>query len=56
MAVFLKPDLALSQAQAQAIVDRVAPGRRVQRLSPLLSGEIGAVFEIALADATTAGR
>ena len=51
MAVFLKPDLAISQAQAQAIVDRAAPGRRVQHLSPLLSGEIGAVFEIALADA-----
>lgn len=50
MAVLLKPTLALSHDQAQAIVDRAAPGRRVQQLSPLLSGEIGAVFEIAFAD------
>lgn len=50
MAVLLKPTLAISPAQAQAIVDRVAPGRRLSRLSALLSGEIGAVFEIELAD------
>jgi aminoglycoside phosphotransferase (APT) family kinase protein len=50
MAVTLKPTLSISDAQAQAIVDRVIPGRRLQRLSPLLSGEISAVFEIALDD------
>src|SRR5215475_1057556 len=38
MAVMLKPALSVSEAQAQAIVDRVAPGRRLAMLSPLLSG------------------
>ncbi len=51
MAIFLKPELTISQTQAQAIVDRVDPSCRVRHLSPLLSGEIGAVFEIELADA-----
>jgi aminoglycoside phosphotransferase (APT) family kinase protein len=50
MAVTLKPTLEIPQEQAQAIVDRVAPGRRLVRLSALLSGEISAVFEIELAD------
>jgi aminoglycoside phosphotransferase (APT) family kinase protein len=48
--VKLKPLLAISDAQAQAIVDRVAPGRQVLRLAELAAGEIGAVFEIVLAD------
>jgi aminoglycoside phosphotransferase (APT) family kinase protein len=46
MALLLKPTLAISQAQVQAIVDRVAPGRRLARLSAFPSGEIGAVSEI----------
>jgi aminoglycoside phosphotransferase (APT) family kinase protein len=50
MAVTLKPTLAISHAQAQALVDRVAPGRSVLRLSAVLAGEIGAVFEIAFVD------
>ncbi|WP_296385142.1 aminoglycoside phosphotransferase family protein [Reyranella sp.] len=50
MAVTLKPTVAISDAQAQAIVDRVAPGRRLRHLAALLSGEISAVFEIALTD------
>jgi hypothetical protein len=33
MAVLLKPTLAISPAQAQAIVDRVVPGRRTSRRS-----------------------
>jgi len=50
MAVILKPTLSVSAAQAQAIVDQVSPGRRLALLSPLLSGEIGAVFELSLVD------
>jgi aminoglycoside phosphotransferase (APT) family kinase protein len=50
MIVTLKPSLAVTDAQAQAIVDRVVPGRRLARLSELLAGEISAVFEIELAD------
>jgi aminoglycoside phosphotransferase (APT) family kinase protein len=50
MIVTLKPSLAVTDAQAQAIVDRVAPGRRLARVGELLAGEISAVFEIELAD------
>ena len=50
MIVTLKPSLAVSGAQAQAIVDRVAPGRRLARIGELLAGEISAVFEIELVD------
>jgi aminoglycoside phosphotransferase (APT) family kinase protein len=50
MIVTLKPALAVSDAQAQAIVDRVAPGRRLARVDELLAGEISAVFAIELAD------
>jgi len=50
MIVTLKPALAVSDTQAQAIVDRVAPGRRVARVGELLAGEISAVFEIELAN------
>jgi aminoglycoside phosphotransferase (APT) family kinase protein len=50
MIVMLKPDMQPSTAQAQAIVDRVAPGRRLADVHELRVGEIGAVFEITLAD------
>jgi aminoglycoside phosphotransferase (APT) family kinase protein len=50
MIVTLKPALAVSDAQAQAIVDRVAPGRRLARIGELLAGEISAVFAIELAN------
>lgn len=50
MIVKLKPALAVSQDQAQAIVDRVAPGRHMACVSEMRQGEISAVFEIALAD------
>jgi aminoglycoside phosphotransferase (APT) family kinase protein len=50
MIVTLKPSLTVTDAQAQAIVDRVAPGRRLARIGELLAGEISAVFEIELAD------
>jgi aminoglycoside phosphotransferase (APT) family kinase protein len=48
MVVKLKPALAVSQRQAQAIVDRIAPGRALARLSEFQRGEISAVHEIAL--------
>jgi aminoglycoside phosphotransferase (APT) family kinase protein len=50
MIVTLKPALTVTDEQAQAIVDRVAPGRRLARIGELLAGEISAVFEIELAD------
>jgi hypothetical protein len=50
MIVTLKPFLAITDAQAQAIVDRVAPGRRLARIDELLAGEISAVLEIELTD------
>jgi aminoglycoside phosphotransferase (APT) family kinase protein len=50
MIVTLKPALTVTDAQAQLIVDRVAPGRRVARIGELQAGEISAVFEIELAD------
>lgn len=50
MIVTLKPALTVTDAQAQVIVDRVAPGRRLARIGELLAGEISAVFEIELTD------
>ena len=50
MIVKLRPDLAISDAQAQAIVARVAPRRRLAGLAAFATGEIGAVFEMALDD------
>ncbi len=50
MVVKLKPILVVSDVQAQAIIDCVAPGRTVARVSELQRGEISAVFEITLAD------
>ena len=48
MATTLKPVLAISDMQAQAIIDRVAPGRKLSRIGELLVGEISAVFEMEL--------
>jgi aminoglycoside phosphotransferase (APT) family kinase protein len=50
MIVRLRPDMSLTDAQAQAIVDRVAPGRSLARIGGFSTGEISAVFEIELAD------
>lgn len=50
MIVRLRPDVTLTDAQAQAIVDRIAPGRRVARIGGFATGEISAVFEIETAD------
>ena len=50
MIVMLKPTLALTDVQAQSIIERAAPGRRVARLSPFDRGEISAVFDVELAD------
>ena len=47
----LKPRLAISTGQAQAIVDRGIPGAAVLRITELYGGEISTVFEITLADA-----
>jgi aminoglycoside phosphotransferase (APT) family kinase protein len=46
----LKPAFTLTDAQAQAIVDRAAPGRSVARASPFGHGENSAVFDVELAD------
>lgn len=54
MAVTLKPVLSISDVQAQAIIDRVAPGRKLARIGNLLAGEISAVFEIELEDGAPA--
>jgi aminoglycoside phosphotransferase (APT) family kinase protein len=48
MAATLKPVLTISDMQARAIIDRVAPGRTLARVGELLAGEISAVFEIEL--------
>jgi aminoglycoside phosphotransferase (APT) family kinase protein len=45
-----KPDLRVSAATAQAIVDRVLPGRSVAAISSLHGGEISAVYEVAFAE------
>ncbi|GIQ77874.1 phosphotransferase family protein [Bradyrhizobium sp. RD5-C2] len=47
----LKPRLAISIDQAQAIIDRVAPRRRVAGITELRGGEISTILEIVLADA-----
>jgi hypothetical protein len=44
----VKPEVALSIAEAQAIVDRVADGRMVAQLRVVHGGEIGAVYEISM--------
>lgn len=45
----LKPDLQVSVATAQAIVDQVVSGRTVETVSRLYGGEIAAIHEIAFA-------
>jgi aminoglycoside phosphotransferase (APT) family kinase protein len=49
MIVKLKPTLTISDAQAMAIVERVAAGRSVARISEIQGGEISAIFQIDLA-------
>jgi hypothetical protein len=49
-AMNLKPDLALSVATAQAIVDQAVSERTVATVSKLHGGEIAAVYEIAFVD------
>jgi aminoglycoside phosphotransferase (APT) family kinase protein len=44
----VKPEITLSVAQAQSIVDRVATAQRVTRVSVLHGGGIGAIYEIAM--------
>ena len=46
----VKPDIAVSPAQAQAIVDRVSAGQTVAQISKLQGGAIGAIYEIGLTD------
>ena len=46
----LKPDLQLSIATAQAIVDHATPGQAVATISRLHGGEIAAAYEIAFVD------
>ncbi|MBR1160725.1 phosphotransferase family protein [Bradyrhizobium elkanii] len=47
----LKPRLAISTDQAQAIIDRVAPGSRVAGITELRGGEISTILEITRAGA-----
>jgi len=44
----VKPDIAVSLAQAQVIVDRVVDGQTVAQVSELQGGAIGAIYEIRL--------
>ena len=44
----VKPDIAVSPAQAQAIVDRAGVGQTVAQISALRGGDIGAIYEIGL--------
>jgi len=44
----VKPDIAVSLAQAQVIVDRVVDGQTVAQVSELQGGAIGAIYEIGL--------
>jgi hypothetical protein len=46
-AMELKPDLQLTVATAQAIVDQAAPARVVATIPRLHGGEIAAVYQIA---------
>ena len=46
-----KPDLAVPNGIAQAIVDRVLPGRALAAVIRLQGGEMGAVYELRLAEA-----
>jgi aminoglycoside phosphotransferase (APT) family kinase protein len=44
----VKPDIDVSPAQAQAIVDRVRTGQTVAQISALRGGAIGVIYEIGL--------
>src|SRR5687767_9891564 len=46
----VKPDFQVPAATAQAIVDRVLPGRTVASIASLHGGVISAIFEITLAE------
>ena len=46
----VKPDIAVSPAQAQTIVDRLGAGQTVAQISTLQGGAIGAIYEIGLRD------
>jgi hypothetical protein len=46
----VKPDVTVSPAQAQAIVDRLGAGQTVAQISKLQGGAIGAIYEIGLMD------
>ena len=46
----VKPDIAVSPARAQAIVDRLCAGQTVAQISKLQGGAIGAIYEIGLLD------
>jgi hypothetical protein len=46
----VKPDIAVSPAQAQAIVDRLGAGQTVAHISKLQGGAIGTIHEIGLTD------
>jgi aminoglycoside phosphotransferase (APT) family kinase protein len=44
----VKPDIAVSPAQAQTIVNRLGAGQTVAQISKLQGGAIGAIYEIGL--------
>jgi aminoglycoside phosphotransferase (APT) family kinase protein len=46
----VKPDIAVSPAQAQTIVDRLGAGQAVAHISKLHGGAIGAIYAIGLTD------
>jgi hypothetical protein len=46
----IKPDLQLTSAAAQSIIDAVAPGQTVTTVSNIHGGEIAAVHEITFAE------
>jgi hygromycin-B 7''-O-kinase len=48
-----KPDVQISTDVAQAIVDRVLPGQTLAAVTCLQGGEMGAVYELRLAEAHT---
>lgn len=50
--MLVKPDLQVSLATAQAIVDRVAAGRTISTLNRPQGGELAAIHEIGFADPT----
>ena len=49
----VKPELAITPAQAQALIGRVAEGCTVTTVTELHGGEIGAVYQVDFADRTS---